>query len=125
VTPQLDFGALRKPKAWEYLIRFLFGGAITVAATLVTERLGPTIGGLFLGFPAILPASLTLVKEHDGRQQAADDARGGRLGSVGLMVFALVVWARAWAWPPAVVLVSATLAWAIVDVTLWAISNRG
>jgi hypothetical protein len=63
VTPRLDFAALRKAKAREYVIRFVFGGAVTVAAALVTARLGSIVGGLFLGFPAILPASLTLVKE--------------------------------------------------------------
>ncbi|HEX3696889.1 MAG TPA: DUF3147 family protein [Polyangia bacterium] len=125
MTPKLDCAGLGKPKPWEYLIRFIFGGAVTVAAMLITKRFGPTIGGLFLGFPAILPASLTLIKEHDGRQQAVEDARGGRLGSIGLIVFALVVWTSAWAWPPAVVLVTATVAWAAVNLALWAIRNRG
>jgi hypothetical protein len=39
-------------------------GAITAAAGLIAGLYGPTIGGLFLAFPSILPASLTLVA-HD------------------------------------------------------------
>jgi hypothetical protein len=35
------------------------------------------------------------------------------------MVFAVVVWARAGTWRPAVMLVTATIARALVDVTLW------
>jgi hypothetical protein len=63
-------------------------------------------GGLFLAFPAIFPASATLVAKHEtqkkqnagiatssrGRQAAAMDAAGAALGSVGLAAFALTVW---------------------------------
>ena len=121
MTPRLDLGGLKKTRPWEYLVRFAFGGVITVVAGLVTRRWGPVIGGLFLAFPAILPASLTLVSQHDGRRRAIDDARGGRLGSVGLVGFAAVVATAARAWPPVVVLVVATLVWLVVDAALWAI----
>jgi hypothetical protein len=79
------------------------------------------VGGLFLAFPAILPASLTLVSQHDGRRRALDDARGGRLGSVGLIAFGLVVWVTATTWAPLAVLVVATLVWLLIDGALWAI----
>jgi hypothetical protein len=124
MMPKIDLGGLEDIRPWEHAIRFLFGGTITVIATLITRRFGPTIGGLFLGFPAILPASLTLVKKHDGRRQAVDDARGGRLGSVGLVVFAAVVWAAACAWPPLLALGTATVAWLAVDVSLWTLRHR-
>lgn len=91
MKPELDLHGLEKPKAWEYAARFGFGGVVAVIASLTSKALGDFAGGLALAFPAILPAALTLVKKHDGRQQAADDARGARLGSVGLMVFALTV----------------------------------
>jgi uncharacterized membrane protein len=61
---------------------------------------------------------LTLVKEHDGRQQAADDARGARFGAVGLTVFAAVVFFAAgegmW-----VALPLALLAWVASSAGLW------
>src|ERR1700733_11735297 len=95
---EVDMSALQKTKWYEYLVRFLFGGAITVVTGLIAKRYGPSFGGLFLAFPAIFPASATLVEKHEkekklqagisktirGQQAAALDARGATLGSVGL-----------------------------------------
>jgi hypothetical protein len=58
----LDLSALGKTKWYEYALRFAFGGSITVAAGLVAKKWGPGVGGLFLAFPAIFPASATLVE---------------------------------------------------------------
>jgi len=99
-------GALTETKWYEYLVRFAFGGAITVTARFLAEHFGPVFGGLFLAFPAIFPASATLVAKHEthkkqnagietnsrGRQAVAVDAAGAPLGSVGLAAFALTVW---------------------------------
>src|SRR5689334_2494674 len=79
VKVEVDSSQFAEESFAEYALRFTFGGAITVCATLVARRYGPSIGGLFLAFPAILPASITLVKRHAGRRQAADDARGAIL----------------------------------------------
>ena len=65
-----SLGKLRRVAAWEYALRFAAGGAITAITGLIAQRWGPAVGGLFLAFPAILPASLTLVKQHDGRRRA-------------------------------------------------------
>jgi hypothetical protein len=121
MRPQLDPAGLKKAKPWEYVVRFLFGGLVTVLAGLAAKVWGPIVGGLFLAFPAILPASLTLVSQHDGRRRALEDARGGRLGSVGLIAFGLIVWATATAWAPLAVLAVATLVWLLIDGALWAI----
>ena len=76
------------------------GGAIVlVFAAYVAHYHGPQVGGLFLAFPAILPASLILVEQRDGRAQAVDDVFGACLGSIGLAAFALVTWWTASAWP--------------------------
>ena len=61
----LDLSALGKTKWYEYALRFAFGGAITVAAGLIANKWGPGVGGLFLAFPAIFPASATLVEKHE------------------------------------------------------------
>jgi hypothetical protein len=101
----VSLGALAKTKWYEYLVRFAFGGAITVTARFLAEHFGPVFGGLFLAFPAIFPASATLVAKHEthkkqnagiatnsrGRQAVAVDAAGAALGSVGLAAFALIV----------------------------------
>jgi uncharacterized membrane protein (GlpM family) len=121
VTPAIELGAIRKVALWEYVVRFGFGGAVTVVAGLIAKRYGPSIGGLFLAFPAILPASLTLVKVHDGRREAAEDARGAVLGALALLAFAavaltLVDWTH-----PVVTLAAATAAWSIASIILWAV----
>jgi hypothetical protein len=121
VKPKLEPAALKKSRPWELAVRFAFGGVLTVLAGLVTRAFGPVVGGLLLAFPAILPASLTLVKQHDGKAQAIDDARGGRLGSIGLVAFAATVWLAPAVWPPAVVLVVATIVWALINGTVWAL----
>jgi Protein of unknown function (DUF3147) len=106
MTIRIDIGGLRRTRWYEYAIRFLFGGLITAAAGLIAERWGPAIGGLFLAFPAIFPASVTLVEEHErqkktrvglhgavrGREAAALDAAGAAIGCIGLAGFALTVW---------------------------------
>jgi uncharacterized protein DUF3147 len=121
VKPTFDPKGLEKTKSWEYVVRFAFGGLVTAGTGLIARRYGPVVGGLFLAFPAILPASLTLVQQHDGREQAVEDARGARLGSIGLAAFALVTWRIATTLPGAPVIVVATLAWALVSVAAWAL----
>lgn len=119
MRPELAASQLKETKAWEYGVRFLFGGAITLATGLVARWWGPAIAGLFLAFPAILPASLTLVKQHEGRAEAVDDARGARLGALALIAFAIVVAALAGALHPAAVLALATAAWLAVALGAW------
>jgi hypothetical protein len=117
--PEVDLNGLRKPAAWEYMVRFAFGGTVTVAAGLLGDRFGLALGGMFLAFPSILPASLTLVKRHDGRAKAVDDARGARIGTLGLAAFAASVVLAAGHLPGPLVLAAATCAWAIVAVGAW------
>jgi hypothetical protein len=110
---------LRRTTIREYGARFVFGGAVGVAAYAVGVTCGPTIGGLFLAFPALLPASLTLVKEHDGRGAAADDARGALLGALGLASFgAVIAFSARWE-TPWLSLGLALATWVLVSAGLW------
>ena len=82
-------------------MRVVFGGAISAVAAILAQRFGPAVGGLFLAFPALFPASATLMEKHErqkkaqagitatlrGRQSAALDAFGAALGRVGLAGF--------------------------------------
>lgn len=120
--PELMLEGIKKPAAWEYILRFMFGGVVTVCTGLVAKRYGPAVGGMFLAFPAILPASLTLMKRHDGRACATDDARGARLGALALAGFAAVVAGTAEHWPPVLSLAAATAVWLALAVTLWSIT---
>ncbi len=131
---QTNFGALSKIKWSELATRFVFGGAITVIAGLVAKRYGPLVGGLFLAFPAIFPASATLLSKKQeqkkakhgmqgrrrGIRAAAVEARGVEWGCVGLACFALVVWKLMTEWNAGAVLAAATALWLIVSVALWA-----
>jgi hypothetical protein len=117
--PRASPGKLRRLAAWEYLLRFAAGGVVTVITGLIAKRWGPAVGGLFLAFPAIFPASLTLVKQHDGRRRALEDARGGRIGAIALAGFAGCVTLTAARWPPVVFLPIATAVWLAVAVLAW------
>jgi hypothetical protein len=119
MTPRLDLEDGRKTKLSEYVLRFLFGGAVTMGTGLVAHYFGPVVGGLFLAFPAILPASLTLVERHAGRDQVVEDAHGACLGALGLAAFALVVWHGAGTGNGSVVLAAATIAWMAVACGAW------
>jgi Protein of unknown function (DUF3147) len=133
-----DFSALRRTKWYEYAIRFLFGGIITAITGLIAKKFGPHVGGLFLAFPAIFPATATLLEEHEkqkkeqkglnstkrGRLVAGVDAAGAAMGSGGLLVFALIVWKLLPGNPASMVLAGATLAWVIVAVSIWAAAEK-
>jgi hypothetical protein len=133
-----NFSVLRKTKWYEYAIRFLLGGSVTVVAGLLAKYYGPVFGGLFLAFPAIFPASATLVDKHErqkkqragiqhttrGRQMAGVDAAGAALGSLGLATFAYLVWKLLPVWNVAAVFVAAVAAWLCVSVALWWIRKK-
>jgi hypothetical protein len=121
VKAKFDVGELRSAPAHQYVLRFVFGGVICVATGLIAKAWGPAVGGLFLAFPAILPASLTFVSEEDGRRSAIEDARGSRVGASCLAVFAILVWATAERWSPALVLGASTLAWIALSAAAWAL----
>ena len=118
--PHIDLGALRKQTPRDYLVRFAFGAAISTIAGVAALVLGPRLGGVLLAFPAILPASLTLIERKSDRREAAVDATGAIIGSIGLVVFALTA---SWGLPRLDPFLSVGLAgalWAVVAVSLYA-----
>jgi hypothetical protein len=134
---QLKLSALRETHWYEYLIRFALGGAVTVVAGVIAARFGPVVGGLFLAFPAIFPASATLIEKQvrrrkekaglsglrRGQEAAALDAAGAALGSLGLAAFAVVTWLMIER-SPALTLILATAAWLAVAVLAWTARRR-
>ena len=72
---QFKASALHQTRWYEYLIRFILGGAMTVVAGVIAGRFGPVIGGLFLAFPAIFPASATLIEKHVQKRGVAGKPR--------------------------------------------------
>ncbi len=110
---------LRQTKWREYLIRFVFGGLITALAGFIAGKYGPVIGGLFLAFPAILPASATLIEKHSGKDKAKDDTSGAAFGAAGLLTFGAAVWLLSTRLPPPWVLAIAFVAWLAVGTGVW------
>jgi Protein of unknown function (DUF3147) len=134
---RLKLSALRETHWYEYSIRFGLGGIITVTAGLIASRFGPIVGGLFLAFPAIFPASATLVEKHvrkrkeqdglagarRGKEAAALDAAGATLGSLGLVAFGLITWTMIERLP-FLALPLAAVAWLAVAVFAWMLRRR-
>jgi hypothetical protein len=131
---QFKPSALRRTHWYEYLVRFGLGGSMTVVAGLIADRFGPVIGGLFLAFPAIFPASATLIEKHvrerkekgglpgarRGKEAAALDAVGAALGSFGLAAFGLVIWMMIVRFP-GWALALAAASWVVVAMLAWQI----
>jgi len=73
-----DLSAIVRTRWYEYLLRFIFGGAMTILAGLVVKKYGPVIGGLFLAFPAIFPASATLIEKHEKQKKQQKNKKNGQ-----------------------------------------------
>jgi hypothetical protein len=117
---QIEPQRLKKTKWYEYLLRFAMGGLITAGAGYITKRCGPEVGGLFLAFPAILPAAATLLEKHEKSRKAAGlDSAGAAVGCLGLLAFAGIVWGFGSAHSGWVVIPGAAVAWLAVSVALW------
>jgi hypothetical protein len=129
---RLNLSALNQVSWSALLVRFALGGLVTVAAGVIADVWGPTVGGLFLAFPAIFCASATLIEKHErarkeqrglegkkrGTDAAALDAAGAGLGSVALAAFGAVIWLFAGnAGATSLALAAAT--WPAVAVLLW------
>jgi hypothetical protein len=133
VRIQVNFSALAKSRWYEYVARFVFGGVVTALAGYIATRYGPETGGLFLAFPAIFPATATLLEKHEerkserekgqsklrGRVLAGLDAAGAAMGSIGLAAFGLIVWRGFPGYSPAWILTFAAVGWMVLSVLSW------
>jgi uncharacterized membrane protein (GlpM family) len=117
-------GELTTTTARAWVIRFAFGAGVSAAAGVVSAVAGPKAGGLFLAFPAILLASLTLVAQEEGQRQARDDARGATFGTLGLSAFAVGVAVFATKAAMWIVLSAAGAAWLVVALTTYFAGRR-
>jgi len=134
---KLKASALSQTRWYEYLVRFVLGGAATVVAGIIAEHFGPAVGGLFLAFPAIFCASATLIEKHErerkakrglqggdrGRGAAALDAAGAAWGSLALAAFAAIMWVTATR-GAAVSLLAASVVWLLCAAALWLLRRK-
>ncbi len=135
---EVNISALKESRWYQLAVRFVLGGLITVAAGLIAKKFGPSVGGLFLAFPAIFPAGATLIEKHErerkeklglngevrGRKAASVDAAGAAMGSIGLLVFAFLISRLITDYRPWLVMLGATVAWMAVSVILWHIRKH-
>ncbi len=122
----------------EFAKRFLFGGAITVVAGLIAKKFGPAVGGLFLAFPAIFPASATLTQKLEEEKKASHhlhgkmrgilaagvQASGTELGSIGLLAFATLFWLLVPTMSFWLLFPLALFGWCVVSATCWYVRKR-
>ena len=73
---KVDLSVLGQTRWYEYAIRFIFGGLITAVAGIIAKKFGAGVGGLFLAFPAIFPASATLIEKHETQKKRGGGATG-------------------------------------------------
>lgn len=135
---QLDISVLRETRWYQIAVRFFFGGLVTAATGIIARKYGPSIGGLFLAFPAIFPASATLIERHEkekkermglhgalrARKAVGVDAAGATIGSVGLFVFALLIATFLPKSRPSLVVAASTVCWMLVSGIAWFIRKR-
>ena len=130
---RLNPAALRQITWQQYMVRFLMGGIVTALAGLIAKKFGAGIGGLFLAYPAILPATVTLVEKHErqrkgrlglsgakrGRVAASLEAVGTSRGSIGLFAFASLVWELLPEHSASLVLAGSAFAWLAISFMVW------
>lgn len=129
----ISISGLKQSRWYEFALRFVFGGVVTVIAGLVARYFGPSLGGLFLAFPAIFPASATLIEKHErekkerlglhgtkrARALVADDSAGAALGCLGLAAFGMCVWQLMPSHSVIVVLLLSGAGWALISAGAW------
>lgn len=128
---RVKVAALKEGRWYEYVVRFLLGGIATMLAGVIADVFGPEYGGLFLAFPAVFCASVSLVERHEQRRKAekgltgerrgklaaALDSNGAAIAGIGLAAFGICVFL--FAMRPTTSLVSGLIAWCLISYGLW------
>jgi len=117
---EFSFDNAKKVPRRDLYIRFAFGAGISTAASVIAILLGFQVGGLLLAFPAILPATLTLIEQEESEVKAVEDDVGSVLGATSLAAFAALAWWLLRIAGPAVALPVACVGWLVSSLLLYA-----
>lgn len=116
---ELTLQGLRQVPMKDIAVRFCFGAVVSALAATLSIIFGSRPGGLFLAFPAILPATLTLIEKEESEKHAEDEDVGAVLGAAALIPFAVLVWQLLPGNSAGLVLGGASLAWLVVAFLLY------
>jgi Protein of unknown function (DUF3147) len=112
----VDLGSAREVHPGALALRFAFGAALSVVAGLIGLAAGQRAGGVMLGAPALLPATLTMIEKQEGRGPAVTEVKGAVPGAIALTGFAVVAAATLTRLPLAAALPAALAAWVAVGI---------
>lgn len=119
LVPRVEPEKVKGQRFSAYALRFAFGCGIALVSGLVGMFFGPKVGGVLLGFPAVLPASLTLVQKKEGKDQASVDSIGAVLGATAMTMFAVLVSLTVKSFGPLPSIGVALIVWLVVAVGLY------
>ena len=115
----IDIGQLHAITWKDLVARFVFGATVSVVAGVVGLNFGARVGGILLAFPAILPATLTLIAKEEGQPHSFHDLQGTVVGACGLVGFGIVAAFTIGRVNVIIALLAALLAWCVVSGTLY------
>jgi hypothetical protein len=118
-SPRIEPGRLREVSLRDLALRFAFGAGTSVLSAFVSLEFGPRAGGVLLAFPAILAASVTLMGQKEGPDEAREGARGAVIGAIALCCFAAVGGLLFGRLPGAAVLALAGTAWTLAAIGIY------
>ena len=110
----------------EYFIRFIAGGAVVSAFSMLGDVLKPkSFAGLFGAAPSVALATLGIAIHKHGAAYASSQSLSMMAGAIALMVYSalvcqLLMRARMRVLPATIV---STVAWAMVAFGLWALAG--
>lgn len=119
--PSFDARKAGGARPRDLLIRFAAGGITSIVSGALTIAFGPRVGGIFLAFPAILGASLTLIEEQEGSVDAREDSRGSILGACAMALFAIAATLALGHIGGAIALLIASAIWVVAALSLYLI----
>jgi hypothetical protein len=119
--PRFEPEHVKSVRTRDLLIRFVAGALTSIASGALTLAFGARVGGIMLGFPAILAASLTLIQEEEDTAHAREDARGAIAGGCAMASFAFAGALTLGHLGAAVALLIAAGAWVLTAFALYAI----
>lgn len=102
-------GAVTAAPRWDLPFRMVAATSIVVIVTTVSQKLGPSLSGIFAAFPVFVCVMSVFSHHLNGAAAVRNFARGVIMGSYAYVAFFMVVALRVQSWNLALVYVAAIL----------------